>query len=367
MAGLHERRQEFYGYKAGVRNYMRIFNFDLSSIEDYVSNHLKVFILSVAGLLVIVGIIAISIFFIAVRGAEQCMVPDVTGRELTEALLELQVKELYPRLQLRYSQSAHDRGLIIEQEPRAGTIVKAGRRVRLVVSQGVMISRVENYVGRNIDEVRMDLQTLYSASGGLPLLSLKEPLMFDFSAETPGTILAQKPEPGADISGPLALEFVVSRGLENTVIIVPQLTGLELSRALELIGSMGINFEFSLREIRGSETGETIVYQNPPANTSMPIDNVVRLIVNVPDDLAGGEVFNLFRYSVPKNPYPLAMRLEALLPAGDRIRLINVEYPGGDFSVPYRLPLGSTLVLSMLNREIYRETVNAQQYLEEYF
>jgi hypothetical protein len=34
-----------------------------------------------------------------------------------------------------------------------------------------------------------------------------------------------------------------------------------------------------------------------------------------------------------------------------------VEYPGGKFTVPYRLPLGTTLILSMLNREIYRETV----------
>ena len=340
---------------------MGFFNFDLSSIEDYVSNHLKLFILSVAGILIIVGIIAVSIFFAAVRGAEQCMVPDVRGRELTEALLELQVKELYPRIQLRYSQSSHDKGFILEQETKAGTIVKAGRRVRLVVSQGVMISKVENYVGRSIDEVKMDLHTLYSASGGLHLLSLREPVMYDFSAEPPGVILNQKPEPGTDISGPLALEFVVSRGPENTVITVPQLTGLDLAHALELIGRLGINFEFRLREIRGNEKGEIVVHQDPPANSFMPIDSAVSLVMTVPNVLDEDEAFNLFSYTVPKNPYPLTMRLEAMLPSGERIRLMNVEYPGGEFSVPYKLPLGSTLILSMLNREIHRETVNAQQ------
>jgi beta-lactam-binding protein with PASTA domain len=340
---------------------MGFFNFDLSSIEDYVSNHLKLFILSVAGLLIIVGIIAVSIFFVAVRGAEQCMVPEVRGKELTEALLELQVKELYPRIQLRYSQSSLDKGLILEQEPRAGTIVKAGRRVRLVVSQGVMISKVENYVGRNIDEVKMDLQTLYSAFGGVPLLSLREPIMYDYSAEAPGVILNQKPDPGTDISGPLTLEFIVSRGPENTIITVPQLTGLDLSQALELIGRLGINFEFSLREIRGSERGEIVVFQSPPANSFMSIDSPVSLVMTMPNQLDEGEVFNLFRYTVPKNPYPLTMRLEAILPSGERIRLMNVEYPGGEFSVPYKLPLGSTLILSMLNREIHRETVTFQQ------
>ncbi|GHV94838.1 PASTA domain-containing protein [Spirochaetia bacterium] len=341
---------------------MGFIKFNLDSIEGYVANHLKLFISMAAGILVFVGIIAMSIFFIAVRGAEQTMIPDVRGKELTEALLELQVKELYPRLQLRYSQSSHDKGIILEQEPKAGTIVKAGRRIRLVVSQGVMINKVENYIGRNIDEVRMDLQALGAASGA-PLLSLKEPLMYDFSAEAPGTILNQKPEPGADISGPLTLELVISRGQENAMITVPKLTGLSLPEALEQIGRTGIDFSFSLRETRENERGAALVYQNPPADTRAPANTVVALSVTIPEHLAEGEVFNLFRYTIPQNPYPLAVRLEALLPSGERIRLITVEYSGGEFTVPYRLPVGSTLVLSMLNREMHRETVTARQAL----
>ncbi len=88
---------------------MGFFKLDLSAIEDYVSNHLKLFISMTVGILVFVGVIALSIFFIAVRGGEQTMVPDIQGKELTAALLELQVKELYPRIQLRYSQTAQDR------------------------------------------------------------------------------------------------------------------------------------------------------------------------------------------------------------------------------------------------------------------
>jgi hypothetical protein len=74
-----------------------------------------------------------------------------------------------------------------------------------------------------------------------------------------------------------------------------------------------------------------------------------------PDD---GEVFGLFVYSMPKNPYPHLIRLEALLPSGERIRLLSVEYAGGELTVPYHLPPGSALILSMLNREIHRETVS---------
>jgi len=334
--------------------------FDLSSIEGYVANHLRVFIFSVAALVGLVGIIAVAVFFIAVRGAEQTMVPDVVGKELTQALLELQVKELYPRLLLRYSQTSSDKGHILEQEPKSGTIVKAGRRVRLVVSQGVIVNKVENFVGRSINDVKMDLQALYAQANGIAVLTVKEPVMYDFSSETPGTILAQKPEPGTDISGPMTLEFVVSKGRENAVVSVPNLTGMKLSEALGVIGNTGINFQFNIRNRSGNEQGETVVSQMPPGNATAPLSSIVDITVTSPEKIADNEIFGLFRYAIPVNPYPLSVRLEATLPSGERIRLFTTDYIGGDFTLPYKLPIGTTLVLSMLNRELYRETVGAQ-------
>jgi beta-lactam-binding protein with PASTA domain len=316
----------------------------------------RLFFFMTLGLLLLVSIVAVSIFFVALRGGEQTLVPELRGKELTEALLDLQEKELYPRIQLRYSQSSRDKGIIFEQDPRAGTIVKAGRRVRLVVSQGVMINKVENFIGRNIDDVRMDIQTVVNSSGA-PLLTLKEPLMYDFSPAAAGTVLRQKPEPGTDISGPVTLEFVVSRGQENTTITVPQLTGLSVAAALEQIGRAGIVFEFSLREILDGEKGETVVSQTPAAGVSVSSNTRINLTANAPAQLYDDEVFNLSSYTRPANPYPLPVRLEALLQSGERVRVIAVDFPGGKFTAPYRLPLGSVLVLSLMGREIYRETV----------
>jgi len=330
---------------------------NLSSIESYVANHLRLFILSVIGLIALAGVVAVAVFFIAVRGEEQTMVPDVTGKELTEALLELQVKELYPRIQLRYTQTSRDKGLILEQDPLPGSIVKAGRRIRLVVSQGVVVNRVENFVSRNIDEVRMDLMTLQTASGGLPLLTIKEPVMYEFSLERAGTILAQKPEPLTEISGPLSLEFVVSRGRDNQTITVPQFTGLTITAALELVSSTGINFQFTSRERSGGERGETVVSQSYPESSVISVNTPIQLTVAEPERLADNEVFGLFSYTIPQNPYPLAVRLEAMLPSGETQRLITVNYSGGEFTVPYKQPAGTILILSMLNRELLRVLV----------
>ncbi|MDR0597345.1 MAG: PASTA domain-containing protein [Treponema sp.] len=336
---------------------------DLGAIEGYVGNRLRFFISFAIALIVFVGIIALTVFFVAIRGAEQTMVPDVRDLDLTDALLELQVKELYPRIQLRYSRSASDRGRILEQSPEPGTIVKAGRRIRLVVSQGVVISNMENYVGRNIDEVRMDLQTLFASAGGyagtagLPLVSLKEPFMYQYSPEAPGVILQQSPEPGSPISGPTVLELVVSRGLEKELIAVPELTGLTIEEALALLGETGAPFTFSPRPPRSGEKPETVLSQSPAAGTVAAATTELSLVVSEPVELAEGEVFALFSYNLPPNPYPLPVSLEAILPDGERRFLAAVNHPGGKFVVPYRLPAGSTLILSMLNRELYREEI----------
>ncbi|MDR2493898.1 MAG: PASTA domain-containing protein [Spirochaetaceae bacterium] len=319
---------------------------------------LRFFVFMALCLTVFVGVIAAAVFFTAVRGAEETMVPDVRGKELTDALLELQEKELYPKIYLRYSQSSHDKGTILEQDPAVGTIVKAGRRINLVVSQGVVVNVVENYINRNISDVRMEIQTLFTSTAQ-PLLFLKEPFMYEYAPEPVGTILQQKPAPGTGITGRTALEFVVSQGPENAVMPAPSFVGMSMDAALAKISRLEIDFAFTLRYAQAGERVGTVVFQDPEADTAVNADTRVYLTVASPTetDTDDEQVFSLFTYAMPQNPYPLATRLEALIPSGERRDLIAVPYRGGEFTVPYHLPVGSLLILSILNREIHREVV----------
>ncbi|MCL2093867.1 MAG: PASTA domain-containing protein [Treponema sp.] len=337
---------------------MGFINLDLDAIESYVADHLRLFITMAAGILVFMGIIAVTVFFIHIRGAEQTMVPNVQGQDLTSALLDLQVKELYPRIQLRYTQSSADRGLILEQSPLPGTIVRAGRRIQLVVSQGVMVNVVENFVGRNIDEVRVELSAITSAQG-LQLITIRDPIMYEHSSETAGTILQQRPEPGTGISGPTTLELVVSRGAEHVTTRLPNLVGLDLSDALEQIGRTGIDFIFNIRQALSDEVPGTVVAQSPAADELVPSNTRVEITMAQPSEVAPSDIFGLFVYDMARNPYPLLVRLESIQPGGERQRLLTVQYGGGPLAVPYLQPAGSVLVLSLLNREIHRETVGA--------
>ncbi len=125
---------------------------------------LKIVILGSVGILILVTISGFIAFSLVLQGAEQTVVPDVRGKDLAEALVVLQDRELYPKLQLRFSTDPSLKGKVIDQRPSAGTVVKAGKRITLMVSKGAVVDKVEDFRGKKLEEVRTHLQSLIRLS-----------------------------------------------------------------------------------------------------------------------------------------------------------------------------------------------------------
>jgi beta-lactam-binding protein with PASTA domain len=320
-------------------------------------NNLRLFFFFSVGLLVFVGLIALSVFFIALRGKEEVMVPDVLGKELPLALVELQEKELYPRITIRLATAGEEKGVILEQSPDAGTLVKAERRINLVISHGTAYDVMENYTGKNINDIRSAIR-VFNAQSPEVSITLKEPFMYQYSAAAAGTVLQQNPSPGADLTGNVILELVVSRGQETTRITVPNLTGLSFSDALTRLNQIRVRFVFSMRP---AEEGEKpgIVYSQKPQQ-GIEIEPADKITVGVTTPAASeGESIGLFSHVFPVNPYPLPISVDVEFPNKNRQTLVSTNHAGGEFSMPYKLPAGSVLILSMVDREVARTTVAA--------
>lgn len=315
-------------------------------------------ILACLAVVLFMGLSAMVAFFLALRGAEKTMVPDLRGMELTAALIDMQEKELYPRVQLRYSSSAEDAGRILEQNPGPGAIVKAGRRINIVVSRGAIIDKVENFVGQDESEVRLHLQTLFTNTD-VPLISIQEPPIYVFDAKEPGKVLQQKPLPGTPLSKPVKLVLVVSRGPEKAKVAVPALTGLALKPALRAIEASGAAVSFTSRKREGSEAPLSVSAQLPSAGAMVPSSTKVALVVTEPEPRKGW-VFGILKQTLPEYPYPLKLSVEAFPPDGDKEVLFEQNHSGGDFSLPYFLPEDSSIVLSILGQEKYRMDVSGQ-------
>ena len=325
----------------------------VGDIADDISGNGKTIIITSLVMLVVFIAVSTLVFFISLKSAEQVMVPNVVGKDLPEALLDLQARELYPRIQLRYSQKADEKGLILEQDPSPGAIVKGGKRIELVVSQGTVIDTVQNYIGENIEDVQNRIRELFT-SGSRQYLQIKQPYLTKYSAEPAGTILEQEPAAGTPISNNMELTFVVSKGTQAETTQVPNMTGADLKKIYQVMQRAAVTFAFTAGSTTGTDI--TVQQQSAAAQSEVPVFSPVTLTVSLPESV-NGMVSGILKATLAEFPYPFTVSLYAAYPNGDKDLLTSFRHPGGACSIPYTVPEGTQLSLEVLNKEVYTKTV----------
>lgn len=336
-------------------------------------------------LFVVMGIAAVAVFIGVNKGYERVLVPDVVGSNLIRAQLVLQEKELYPRLQMRYSDTPGQAGQVISQSPKAGAVVKASSRVTLVVSRGIVFDHVGNYVGSNLDAVKNTLDALY-AGAEIPSLTIANPV-FKMDGSLPGTILEQDPPEGTAITQPIVLKFIVSSGPQKMKVSVPDMTGKTVTQVLAEMAVTPLTFDFVQHVATDSEKPGTVVKQTVPGNKSevsayshvklefaMPVatDDVESVAAGAIDIKNKTEteatdtnfvrdttnyVHGIFSSTIPEYPYAVPVKLDVIPQDGARYGLATFNHVGGEITIPYAVPHGSVVVLSVLDREVERISI----------
>ncbi|MGN0729407.1 PASTA domain-containing protein [Treponema sp.] len=302
----------------------------------------------------IMGASCLAVFFIAVQGAEKVMVPDVRGKSLAEAQLELQAKELYPRIQLKYSEIPGDKGTILDQNPVPGAIVKAYRSVNLTVSRGVPIDYMEDYSGRNIDEVLNAMELLFSGANSSVEIF---PPVYQKSEQAVGTILVQYPPEGTPIEENTGIQFVVSSGMEIPKTEVPDIKGLSIRQLLARLKDMKVVFDFDLEEDSKSPA-DGIISEVESAGKKVEYFSRVNAVLKIqPLSEKSQAVQGIFSAELPEYPYPVPVRLDSQDQNGKCISLAEFCHPGNHLTIPYSVKKGTVLMLYVLDEEYMKVVV----------
>ena len=302
-----------------------------------------------------------TVFFATVRRPEQVMVPNVVGKELASALLEMQAKELYPKIQLRYTDNPDDAGKILVQNPDAGAIVKAGRRINLTVSRGVIVDHVGDYVGQNFDDVKINLQTMFTGSTK-PLIVLAEPV-FKPDTSAAGTVIAQTPAADTPISNPVTVKLVVSSGDNFSSTRVPNIVGMNFSSLMKVLSTSKVVFEFTETDadkaIYNSKDDSVgiVVSQESSEKEYVPNYTHVKAEIALPRKNVNGKVYGLFTANLPNYPYAVDMTLEDVGSDGITETVVSMKHNGGKVTIPYFAERGNELVLSVAGKKTVRKTV----------
>ena len=329
--------------------------FSFSEGFDNLQSNLPALIIACLSAFIIMIIAGCAVFFTNVKGAEKVLVPNVVGKKWDEAFIEMQIKELYPKINLRYSNVPGDEGLVLEQSPQPGAIVKGYSRINLVISRGVVIDAVGSYVGKNLSEVQMSLQTLF-AGQTKPLITLATPSYIPDASEA-GTILEQDPPEGSKISEPVVVNLVVSRGpnYENTR--RPYVIGQSINDLLQTIARTKIVFDITSHQASESEKPGTVVSQQTIEDEYVPNYTRVTVEMAMPEASNDDNAYGIFQEKLPDYPYPVPMKLEAYPAEGTAYTIVSFNHPGGNLTIPYEVPRGTTLVLSVADKVEARKLV----------
>jgi len=138
-------------------------------------------------LVILFGIVSGYLTFTALTMSRTIEVPNLIGKGMVEGNDLLRSKGLYMRLEGDDYDATIPQGNIIRQDIPAGTGVKSGREIRVVLSRGARLAHVPDVVGQQVEQAESQLQPR-----GIKI----NRVVYVRSETVPkGTILAQRPEP----------------------------------------------------------------------------------------------------------------------------------------------------------------------------
>ncbi|MDR1893809.1 MAG: PASTA domain-containing protein [Spirochaetales bacterium] len=313
--------------------------------EDPEKRYFKTILFLSLGIILLMVVAGLVVFFLAVQAEEQTMVPNLLGMELENALLALEDRALYPSVQLRFSQNEGDKGTILGQDPHGGVSVKAGSRVLLRVSRGSASETMDDFVGWTVDDLEAHLRSLVSLAG--PLITVKRPVMSLYHASPEGTILEQKPLPGTEVTQATELELVVSRGPQGQTWTVPSYTGASFASVLTQAARDNVPFVFTSQAPARNQTPGTIISQSPSAGQSVPRETIIMQFVIAEPPRERDRVFGIFERTLPLYGTPVRISAEVVSPGGEVKQLFSMQHPGGLVTIPYLEPENSQIRLLM--------------------
>jgi beta-lactam-binding protein with PASTA domain len=189
-------------------------------------------------------------------GPERFGVPDVVGHELAAVQGELDSANLKLKQGAKQYSDTVPEGSVISTDPKAGTQLRRGDTVTVVVSRGKAPIELPDVVGKNVNDVRGQLQGLG--------LSVNE--QYKDSDRPADTVIAQNPKPGTGMAKDDTVTLDVSKG--PPAVAVPDVTNQPCQQAQQVLQQKGLQAQLNFNPngfVRSMNPGPGT--QVPPGST----------------------------------------------------------------------------------------------------
>lgn len=254
-------------------------------------------------------------------------VPDLKGRSIAAAL-----DALAPlNIGLRKTGTEFDAGVpissIVRQDPAAGTVVREGKTVRVVVSQGGQTVLTPSLVGLPLRNGEMLLRQAQLGLGEVSeAYSLKQ---------EKGSVLTQDPKPEASVERDTLVNVVVSNGPPPAgVSLMPDFARRDVAEAQTWASGVGVALTVK-SDASSLFPGGTVLSQSPaPDAVISPEDKVTLTVSGRKGGAAKAVSAKTFKYELPVGGSDSQVRIVLVDRYGERELFNGLRKPGSKIEVP---------------------------------
>ncbi len=233
-------------------------------------------ILSIIGMIVIFSIVAEYLVMPAyTRQNQNKIMIDIKNRNLDDALKILKSENYRYEVSDTLYTNKFQLGTIVDQYPKPNTRVKSGRTVRLKIAQPEKSVAIPNLIGQSRRSAELELNQM-----GL----LIDTVYTEYNPEYPnGTIAWQYPKAGDRRKKGMGIQITVSKGMPPNFFQVPNLIGLSINQAKDLIFKSRLKVGKISYHQDQDLVPYTVLDQSIKNGTVLDITATINLVVSVLD------------------------------------------------------------------------------------
>ncbi len=160
---------------------------------------------------------------------------------------------------------------VLTQIPKAGSLAKKGRTIRVVISKGGIKAIVPDIVGKLLRQAKISIE-----DAGLQVNDVEEIFCDTIGI---GEVIAIEPAAGETLAAGTGVKLLVSKGSEAGIVEVPNLVGMQAHEACKTLNEIGLKCIEVKRRIPTITDGE-VFKQDPMPGVKLYRGNAVRIMVN---------------------------------------------------------------------------------------
>ncbi len=266
-------------------------------------------------------------------------VPDLKSRSIAAALDQLAPLNLGLRKTGVEFNAAVPISSVLRQDPPAGTVVREGKTIRVVVSQGGQTVLAPAVVGLPLRNAEMMLRQSQLALGEVSeSYSLKQ---------EKGMVLSQDPKAETSVERDALINLVVSGGAPPAgVALMPDFLRKTLPEAQSWAAGAGVKLEVKTDNASLFPNG-TVLTQAPAADSLLSPDAKAQLLVSGRKGAAPAVAAKIFKYELPQSGSESQVRIVVIDKYGERELFNGVRKPGTKIEVPVQETGGARVKIYM--------------------